>query len=83
MLDDTALWRELKSFNGHWDRWSVEERLAMTLTAWVSVLSNSRSYVAAATDTSFSEAKTEAIISFCYQEDADHGGTACCRGVEG
>jgi hypothetical protein len=42
-----------------------------------------RSYVAAATDTSFSEATAKAMISFCYQEDADHGGTACCRGVEG
>ena len=27
MLDDTALWRELKSFKGDWDRWSIEERL--------------------------------------------------------
>jgi hypothetical protein len=42
-----------------------------------------RSYVSAATNTSFSEAMTEAMISFCYQEDADHGGTACRGGVEG
>jgi hypothetical protein len=42
-----------------------------------------RSYVAAATDTSFSEAAAKAMISSCYQEDADHGGSACCRGVEG
>src|SRR3954466_15492680 len=42
-----------------------------------------RSYVSTATDTSFSEATAEAMISFCYQEDADYGGTACCRGVEG
>jgi predicted Zn-dependent protease len=42
-----------------------------------------RYYVAAATDTSFSEAAAKAMISFCYQEDADHGGSACRRGVEG
>jgi hypothetical protein len=49
----------------------------------MSMYSEMRSYVSAATNTSFSEAMTEAMISFCYQEDADHGGTACCRGVEG
>ena len=41
MLDDTALWRELKSFKGDWDRWSVEERPAATVTAFASVLSAS------------------------------------------
>ena len=41
MLDDTALWRELKSFKGDWDRWSLEERLAVTVTAFASVLSAS------------------------------------------
>jgi hypothetical protein len=41
MLDDTALWRELKSFKGDWDRWSTEERLVATVTAFVSVLSAS------------------------------------------
>ena len=39
MLDDTALWRELKSFKGDWDRWSLEERLAARVTAFASVLS--------------------------------------------
>jgi hypothetical protein len=38
MLDDAALWRELKSFKGDWDRWSTEGRLAATVTAFVSVL---------------------------------------------
>ena len=42
-----------------------------------------RSYVSAATNTSFSEAAAKAMISFCYQKDADYGGSACCRGVEG
>jgi hypothetical protein len=41
MLDDAALWRELKSFKGDWDRWSLEERLAATVTALASVLSAS------------------------------------------
>jgi hypothetical protein len=41
MLDDTALWRELKSFKGDWDRWSVEERLAAAVTAFVSAMSTS------------------------------------------
>ena len=41
MLDDTALWRELKSFKGDRDRWSVEERLAAAVTAFVSAVSTS------------------------------------------
>jgi hypothetical protein len=41
MLDDAALWRELKSFKGDWDRWSTEGRLVATVTAFVSVLSTS------------------------------------------
>jgi hypothetical protein len=41
MLDDAALWRELKSFKGDSDRWSFEERLAATVTAFASVLSAS------------------------------------------
>jgi hypothetical protein len=41
MLDDAALWRELKSFKGDWDRWSLEEKLAVAVTAFASVLSAS------------------------------------------
>jgi hypothetical protein len=41
MLDEATLWRELKSFTGDWDRWSVEERLAATITAFASTLSAS------------------------------------------
>jgi hypothetical protein len=39
MLDDAVLWRELRSFKGDWNRWSVEERLAATITAFASALS--------------------------------------------
>jgi hypothetical protein len=41
MLDDAVLWRELRSFKGDWNRWSVEERLAATITAFASTLSAS------------------------------------------
>ena len=41
MLDDAVLWRELRSFKGDWDRWSLEEWLATTVMAFASVLSAS------------------------------------------
>jgi hypothetical protein len=41
VLDDAALWRELRSFKGDWDRWSIGERLVAPVTALVSVLSAS------------------------------------------
>jgi hypothetical protein len=36
-----ALWRELRSFKGDWDRWSIGERLVAPVTALVSALSAS------------------------------------------
>jgi hypothetical protein len=41
VLDDAALWRELRSFKGDWDRWSIGERLVAPVTALVSALSAS------------------------------------------
>jgi hypothetical protein len=41
MLNDAALWRELKSFKGDWARWSTGEKLVVSITALVSALSTS------------------------------------------
>jgi hypothetical protein len=40
-LDDATLWHELRSFKGDWDRWSIGERLAATITALMSALAAS------------------------------------------